>query len=66
MPSKFAVCEAAGRLIRRVAERLEPPEPESHRCSSYELPSWAYRKAPGDSVHRWHDLRPTREGESDD
>ena len=66
MPSKFAVFEAAGRLIRRVAERLEPPEPDSDSCASYELPSWAYRKAPDDGVYRWHDLRPTREGESDE
>ena len=64
MPSKFAVFAAAGRLIRRVADRLEPPEAD--RCSSYELPSWAYRKAADDSVYRWHDLRPTDERESDE
>ena len=60
----WAVFAAAGRLIRRVADRLEPSETD--RCSSYELPSWAYRKAADDSVYRWHDLRPRDDGESDD
>ena len=64
MPSKFAVFAAAGRLVRRV---LEPPPPDDgvHRAS-YELPSWAYRKADGDTVYRWHDLRPTGEDDAND
>ena len=57
MPSKFAVYAAAGRLVRRV---LEPPAPDDGvHATTYELPSWAYRKAKGEATHRWHDVRPT-------
>lgn len=66
MPSKFAVFTAAGRLVRKAVARFESPVHDNHfRASSYELPSWAYRKAPGESVHRWHDLRPQGEDESE-
>jgi hypothetical protein len=62
MPSKFALFAAAGRLARRV---LEPPAPDDGiHGAAYELPAWAYRKANGDTVHRWHDLRPTGDEEA--
>ena len=65
MPSKFAVFAAAGRFVRTLVARLEPPPEPSHQ-SGFELPYWAYRKADGEPAPRWHDLRKTWAADEDE
>lgn len=66
MTSKFAVIAAAGRFVRTLALRVQPPRPEPPRPGGFELPYWAFRKAEGEAAPRWHDLRRTWAADEDE